>query len=479
MARRIPCPFCEGKVLPKKNMRTMATVTGWLERNVGLKIPLGLLDFFLQFAPVSKTQLRKEASSCEACEGRRTIEDPSDDSDRIAQSLARAREKADRLAFLESELAPACGNRYTIIQGSELLEVGLGFNDAPSYRVDEQMGVRAGGILDPAQVNPEKGGPQIPQGKRCNHVQGINSLASPGGHYFVKCANKFQVLAGAQGIELTTGGPLTINAGITKITGPELSIGTQTGRLSLEGEVMNLNAKSIEAAPTDGHFYVKGTISNTGNLLCAGHSHLESASVVKMETTGRNEPSKSASPSDLYSGPAFWGGMGIEGLIATIKDQIGHVQSRLTNPVELVQVLSFRIGFEQFDKSWNLGYNMRPWELLPTGVILPGTCFTLGIGNLGYPVVSVNPTFVPVFNFPHTHALPGMSHNHETRIPDIDCTADTAAQLRMKQGGTASSAPLFKKTGSARQVFDQVFAGLSSAWAVAWKGIQGVTPYLK
>lgn len=473
MPRQTPCPFCNGEVLSKRSGRPFAGISGFLQRTFNIKVPTALLGFIKERTPVSKKSILKEP--CEACGGKSTIDDPSDDTDKWNQVKSNAQSRSQEIEEQEAKIGSLGGNRYTIIQGCDLLEVGIGMNDAPSYRVDKEKSVRNKGLIDVSKTNTKQGGP-IPEGAPANHIQGINSMASPGGHYMIKCANKFSVVAGAQGVEIRSGGPLTINAGITKITGPEVSIGTQTGRCLIEGETVNLNGKSIEVAPSDGHFFVKGTISNTGNLMVGGHGHLESASVVKMETTGRNEVTKPSAPTDTYSGPAFWGAY--ENIKATVKDTLGYVVANTTNPVHAQQIVTPRFVQGLSDKVQNIAYSCRPWEFKPTGVILPGYCLVIGVGNHGAPVVSVNPGFVPVWNFPHSHALPDSNHTHEVRIPDIDCSADSAEDLRGRQSGVAAAAPLHKTSTSSATFLQGLWSVISLPFVGAGKALYEKT-YVK
>lgn len=438
--REVKCPFCNGEVLPKKNARPFSKISGFVQRTFNIKIPTGLMGWLQQNNSVSKDSIWKNSGEC-TCKGKKSFKDPSDDSAKWEAVKGNAQAAAKEIEQAEADIGAVGGNFYSLVQGHALLEFGLGMNDAPSYRVDKEKSIRNKGLLDPSKTNTKQGGP-IPEGAPANHVQGINSLASPGGHLQIKCANKMTLQTGAQGLDFNTGGPLTISGGITRITGPEISIGTQTGRLALEGETLNLNGKSIEAAPSDGHFFVKGTISNTGNLMVGGHAHLESASVVKMETTGRNEVTSPAANTDTYQGPAFWSYY--EGLPAAMKDLLGYVTANLTNPVHAQQIVTPRFVQGITDKMQNLAYHMRFTESLPTGVIYPGFCLVIGTGNLGYPVVSVNPSFVPIWNFPHCHAAPDNNHTHEVRVPDIDYSADSEEELRGKQSGVSASAPLHK-----------------------------------
>jgi hypothetical protein len=467
--RQVECPFCTGSVLSKTAGRAFASISGFLQRSFKIRIPTEILTFLQENLPVSKKSLFKEP--CEACKGKSSIPDPSDDTDKIAQVQANAKARAEEIIKLENELAPACGNRYTIIQGCDLLEVGLGMNDAAVHRVDKDKGTRAYGLADPGKLNTKKGGP-VPQGKEADHVQSWPSLASPGGHYMIKCSNKFSLVVGAQGVDINSKGPINISGSVTRITAPELTIGTQTGRLLLEGQVVNINGKSVEVAPSDGHFFVKGTISNTGNMMCGGHAHMESASVTKLETTGKNEPSKPASAADIVSGPAFWGGMGVEAIQKTLMDTVGLVTSRIANPIEAQQMVSFRYIYDLRDKILGVVDAVKPWELKPTGVILPGNCVVVGSCTYGGAVVAMNPMLVPIYNFPHTHSMPSGSHNHETRVPDIECSADSAQELRSKQGGVNSNAPLHKTSTSATTMLASLWSAIGVVFAPVWTMLQ-------
>lgn len=469
--REIPCPFCSGQVLVKNGGRAFSSISGFLQRSFAIRIPTNLLSYIQEKLPVSKKEIIK--GKCEACDGKGTIKDPSDDNERYNKVKQNAESKSKEIIELEGKLAPPCGNRYTIIQGCDLLEVGLGMNDAPSYRVDKEKSVRNKGLIDPSKTNTKKGGPQIPEGGKANHVQGLNPLASPGGHYLIKCSNKFSILVGAQGIDINTGGPIVINGGITKITGPEITIGTQTGRLSLQGDVVDISGKSVEIAPTDGHFFVKGTISNTGNLMVGGHNHSESLSFVKAECIGRNEITKPAAPSDMYSGPAFWGSISAEGVTSALKDLAGFVTSKTANPTEAQQLLTPRFVDGLRDKVLNLTYTTRPRELKPSGIMLPGECVVVGTGNLGFPVTCTNPQPILLYNFPHIHALPDLVHTHEVRIPDIDCSADSAQDLRNRQGGVSANAPLHKTSASSIKAAVSLFQTIGSVFVGSWRILQG------
>ena len=218
--------------------------------------------------------------------------------------------------------------------------------------------------------------------------------------------------------------------------------------------------------------------------------HSESISFVKAECTGRNEVTKPAAPSDLYGGPAFWGGVGVEGITAALKDLIGFATSKTTNPVEAQQIMTPRFAEGLRDKMLNLTYNVQPYELKPTGYILPGTLITIaGTCPCNYPspgsvaagtITGTVIAPIPLTNFPHVHALPDGEHVHEVRIPDIDCSADTAGEVRGKQSGVSAPAPLSKSSTSALQASLGLFSAIGSVFIPVWKSINGQAgPYQK
>jgi hypothetical protein len=439
--RQIQCPICAGEVLTQKSGKPFASINAFLQRAFSIRIPdLKIISWIKERTPVKAAAILK--NNCGYCGGDQTIDDPTDFTDE--QMQVKSNFDAAKQEIEDNEkLLGACGNRYTIIQGSDLLEVGLGMNDVASYRTDKEKDVANGKLVDPGEGDMKKGGPQTPKGTKRTLVTGTNPPASPGGHYVIKCSNRFSVLAGAQGIDFTTNGPITFNGGITQITGPQVTIGTSTGRLVLEGETVNMNGKSVEITPSDGTMFLKGTFNATGNSVVGGHSHAESASIVNLETTGKNESSKVGSPGNIYGGPAFWGGPAVEGIQAALKSLVSYVLLNTTNPEHAKIITSPRFLTGIQDELTNLLYVARPEELVQTGYAL-----YLGIQ-------------LPVFNFPHIHAMPDQMHVHETRVPDIKCDADDAESLRKQNAGMTGSAPLTKNKTSFMDALKGLWEGIS------------------
>lgn len=459
--RQIQCPNCSGSFLVKYAGRLFSSLCGWLQKTFKIRVSIiqTIKNYVIERVPVSKRSAFQ--GSCPYCGGAGSVPDPSDDRAKYAAAAGIAQGYTQEIQENEAKLGTG-GNRYTIIQNHEVKEVGLGMNDVQSYRVDYEKGYRNWGLSGWGKkgVNPKYG--PIPKGAKKNHIQGVNPVASPGGQYTVKCSNKFVCMTGALGFEVSTGGPVTINGGITRITGPEVTIGTQTGTLGLEGEVVNIKGKSVEVGPTDGHFFVRGTISNTGNLITGGHAHFESASIGKLETVGRNEPSKVSATNNLYSGPAFWGGKeNQEGLKAALQEFLGFVLNHTTNPEMSKYIASLRYEDGLLDNASNLTYMALPLEEIQTGIArLPDF--------LGGELLALAGLELPVYNFPHIHANFDQPHYHETRVPDIDCSSDTIEELRSKQAGIDGPAPIHKKSTSIIDVLVSIWEAIGLLLIPLW-----------
>lgn len=368
---------------------------------------------------------RRKGEKCGACGGKKTIVDVYDDAAKYEKAAVAIDEKSQQIMEIESKLGMG-GSRTTLIQGSEMLFVGLGFNNNKSYEV-----------VNDAAIAPSMRGGKIPQqnATKVNAVVGKqSSLGWPQqvGNYVIKCANKFSLLAGAGGATIATPGPLTISAGMTKIVGPQIAIGSASGPLTLEGDSVNIMGRAVSITPTGGELFVKGNINNTGNITTQGHAHFESISFVKASgvATNKNTFPANANPDSTCSQPATWSYKSMSSQLIDLATFFKNIITdsntsafRLMSPKEMINLA---------DRMASLTKLSFPIELKPTGVILPGFCNVFGIGNLGYPVYSTNLFPIPIWNFPHHHGLPEMMHTHEVTIPDIDTSSSSPEALRQK-----------------------------------------------
>lgn len=457
--REITCPNCQGQILSKTSGRLFFYITQFLQRFGDIVIPTALLTYLKERMPISKTTA---LTKCGACDNKRTLKDPSDDSSRYAAAAGIAQSLAPKIADAEARMGPPGGDQFYVMSGSTTVQVGLVQNPAPSYRVDENMGIRNKGVAMPTNTNEDgRGGSNAEyssiasEGGYANHVQGLNPPAVPGGFLNLVLGNGLRVNAASHGIDFATSGPVTIGGGITRITGPEVSIGSQTGRLALGGDVINMEAKSIEMAPTDGHVYTRGSMSCSGNCIVGGHAHMESASVVQLETTGKNENSKVSSSGNIYGGPAFWGGMNVEAVTAALRELLAFTTLNTLQPRHFAEVgpISFRYPQTMLDNMLNIAYCLRFIELVPTGICI-------GLFGAGL-----------VFNFPHVHAQHDQTHTHGMRVPNIKCDADKASQLRKGAAAAVGPAPVQKYTVGIVDVMVGIWTAISSVFVATGKAI--------
>jgi hypothetical protein len=460
------CPICliENIVFDKSSGKNYYTLPF---SNVKLPNPLAYVGFFSTPRPFDLNQ-RNGAKSCGACGGTKKLFDPYDDTAKYAKVAVQVQQKAEKLMEQEAKLGLG-GSRTSLIQGSDTLFVGLGFNDNKSYE-----------ILPDATIAPSIRGGKIPQQNavKVNAVKGIQAgIAWPQqiGNYTIKCANKFNALVGSGGLTMATTGPLTFSGGKTKITAPEIQIGCSSGPLTMEGDSVNITGRTISLTPTNGELFVKGSINNTANTTCMGHSHSETASFVKAACVGttRSTYSTLANPDVLQtSAPAWWynavNGAALD-LVARSTVTGADLKTaayRFATPLVMMDLQQRMQSFSRlplpFDKP--LGDSSAG---TPPGHILPGTRVYM-IGNLngsfqgtgaitgdfpcnfygpargtgsgamvafgtytgqwsGY---TINP--IRVYLEPHVHQIPMMMHKHEMRVPDIDTSSDDAETLRSR-----------------------------------------------
>lgn len=375
---------------------------------------------------------RRQGEKCGSCGGTKQIPDPNDDSARYKQASQMLSDKAEQIMEAEAKLGLG-GTRTTIIQGSDMLFVGLGFNNNKSYEVVPQ-----------GAIAPSMRGGKIPQqnATRVNAVVGKQaSLGWPQqvGNYTIKCANKFNLLAGAGGITIATPGTLTFSAGSLKLVSPQLSLGSSTGPLVLEGDSVNIMGKAVSITPTGGELFVRGNINNTGNITTQGHAHFESVSFVKASMVGTTKSTynSTANPDVVNTQPATWSYKAAAAALLDLQTYYQHILS--DSKTSAFRLLSPKENQNIADRITTIGKLMIPWEILPTGFLLPGTPITVAgtcpcnYGGIAGGVITgaiVAP--VPLFNFPHIHGIPEMQHHHDVVVPDMDFTSASPAALRNK-----------------------------------------------
>ena len=420
--KEVPCPFCGGHVKKRD-------VSGG---RTELKVPFTNPQWRIPIPPFIAKLLKPDPKAC-SCEGKQKVKDVSDDSAKYQQVQQQAQSNIDKSIELEAKMGTG-GNRTTYIEKSDTLMVGLGFNRNNSYE-----------NIPEGQVSPGK--PQIPKktkefgafaaGYKSNAVIGKQTSAgwpSAVGNYKIVCANSFNVVAGAGGINLNTKGPLTFNSGILNLTGPQVNIGSSSGPLTLEGDVVSITGKTITLTPTDANVYVRGTISTPANVIVGGQLHAENLSFCKASCPAKDVSTTTvpANPDATETFQAAWGGAGVKGITSSVLDiqtYFGNVVSEFETAA--ISMLSPTQMLNLTNRLTTLAKMCIPVETIPTGI-----CITPAGPGI-------------VYNFPHVHGLPSLNHSHGVRVPDIECkdySSPQAVRAAVINESLVSNTPVVKKT---------------------------------
>jgi hypothetical protein len=412
--RDAQCPFCASHVKKKD-------VSGGKKE---FKIPFTNPPYRIPIPPFLAKLLLPDPSKC-SCGGKKTVKDVSDDSAKYKQVQQKAEASIDKVLDLEAKLGTG-GSRTTMVQASDTLYVGLGFNRNDSYETVPN------GHFSPGKISADpKTGGAFAAGYSSNAVTGKQTSVgwpSANGTYSIKCANKYQLLTGAGGITMATKGPLSINAGIITLTGPQVTIGSSSGPLTLEGDVVSITGKTISLTPTDANVFVKGTISATGNAVFGGQVHAETLSFCKASCVGveKRTTTEAGNPDTGITFPAAWGGMGVRAIILAVLDLQYYMMNILSEfETAAINLLAPTQMLNLINRFGMLVKVCIPIEIVPTGIFI-------GIG------------FGLVWNWPHVHGLPSMNHSHAVTVPDIDTNYSSPQALRAKviNDALTSNAPV-------------------------------------
>jgi hypothetical protein len=421
-----PCPDCgvipgapgSGKQSTNKKKKSTSDTNSWYPNQpfaglnflqIAAKVLESVGNFFNNITDI----LTIKEGRCRTCQGRRTVEDKSVQTEEINRTVAAANAQKEKLTELESKASGGTGlggNDVKFVVGNKFLKIGAAYNDSKSYEsVPDGKEVPSGCQIDKQGVTKRS--------TKCAQVNGCNPLPTLGGNYTMEVGNHYKLRAGAQGIELSTEGPLTIKAGQTQMIGPEVVIGSGTGEVRIAGKHTQIDGDSIAITPGrngDGQVIIQGTAYCSGNIVATGGAHIDGdLSFISATCPFKEERSKHSSQETEYNGPARWS---LTAAAQGLKDYLRTSTVRTLDPslisVSPRQVLNFYMDFIE------LAEKALPLELLPTGLILPGQLVVVGLG------VSVNPGPVPVYNFPHHHTLTDMIHAHNMRVPNINLMED-------------------------------------------------------
>jgi hypothetical protein len=351
------------------------------------------------------------------------------------------------------------GNRYTIIANNDSLDVGIGINDLPSYRIDP-CGKAPGHITTAV--------PQVVVYHTSPTVQGTGPASgAPGGNYLIKCSNKFTCLAGTQGIDLITYGPVNIAGGQTKITGPDIVIGSSTGPVSIAGHHLQLTGETISIKPNGegAQLIVQGSMGITGNAILGGGVHVDGdLSFTSATAPSKMDRTKYSSDWAMNTAMATWSGPAERRSGAP---PLGYEQGAGGGNNTLGQALTFEVenftrslvamtndpskmhesyrGFMTIaDHNMHIAYLLFSTEWQPTGVCMAETFERKELkvyskpGGKGKLVGYVKIEKMPMYNYPHQHQLFDGWHTHEVEVANINLL-DSADEVRAVSAPKSSS----------------------------------------
>jgi hypothetical protein len=459
--RKVPCPYCDEKVevLSEQNGRAVSSSTLFPRMQ---NILLSLSDLLAVFTGGPKKVTKKKAldNKCKACGGSGQIEDVTDTSDADKAAAAYLEGKSQRILELESKLGNSLGgNKIERVAGSVAIICGRTMNDAKSYTVHEGKGAApASGYVG------KEGRASVRQGAPANEKKGSNVVTNNnvpantgGGVMYVQCGNKFKLATGAQGIEINSHGPISINGGMMQFTGAEVSIGSKVGTTLVEGDNLQLGGKRVSITPSgeEGFVNIDGSVAASGNLQ-AGGGYIDNLYAANMTMPEKQETTKISSSTDILTGPAhWWPSLALDTALNLLKWEMDSVTdltlAGAMNPLNPRSMLKLK------DNITNVIYSGLPVEPRPTGI-----CFT-----------AVGPGIV--FNFPHTHFMPDEAHSHNMTVPAINSKNQTAESVRAEFAASGGNSRLpATATGAMGDTFLKAVQGGITLIGEAGSAVKGV-----
>lgn len=414
------CPDCNGEQYVNEFKKNTLDLQGFFGKVAGS------MRVILNIAKPSELKSRESLykNGCPTCKDKKVIEDKTDRRQQIQAAQQEAQRVQQEVLELEAKMGPPGGNRHTIVVGDDMLEVGLGYNDSSSYAVIED------GSLAPGGVQMEEKAP-MRVSQKVNAIVGTNPLAIPGGHYTIKCGNKFTVRAGAQGIELNTEGPFIIKSGQAQFTAPEVTIGSAVGQVAIEGQSLSLNGEkslSLNAGSGGkGQIVANGTFYGTGNMVCQGGAHIEGdLSFISATCPGKTGRTKHSSQDIQTTGAASWSGQAAAKGLQDYK-RIRGLRKGDAGGIALAPREAQNIA----EDTMNLLKKSLFIEPIPTGLVFG---------------VQPGPATLPIYNFPHHHSMGDGVHAHDKEEPNITLTQGCRA-TRMASASKTSPAPVTANVG--------------------------------
>lgn len=449
--RKIECPYCAGEVLSEQNGRAARSASLWPKFQ---NICFAITEVLSLITGNTKTVPREQAigDKCEACDGTKQIDDPSDSSDADQAGFSILESFKDKILNNLVKLGNSPGgSRLTRIAGADVLVVGHVLNTAESVGVKENVPGPGGPTVGKDKAGEGRGG--LPGGnKDYSQAKGLNPPAnSGGGHYIIQCGNKFNLVAGAQGANIETYGPLVLHGkgGVT-VTGAEVTIGSGVATTAIGGKHVNIEGSNISLTPNgkSGHVNVTGSIQATGNIQSGG-AYFDNVYFAKGTCPSKQVPVKGGSSTAIHTGPAIWGGTNTAALRAAFTQLQKHVQER-TLDFDLFKAggpTTPRFYLNLNDLLYNLTYATLPLELKVTGI---------AVGLAGVSIV---------YNFPHTHAMHDGLHNHQVNVPALDCEGhSSAASVRNAANAAGVNSQVAATGGSGENFFAQLWSAVGAVY---------------
>jgi len=268
--RKIPCNYCKGEVLATQNGRATSSAPLFPRLQ---NLLTAISDLLTALTGGQKTIPRKEAlgGKCKTCGGSGQIEDPTDTSEQDKKAAEFLKSKAKDIKDNELKLGNSPGgSMLERVAGAKVTIVGRTLNTAKSVTIHE------GKAASPTAQVVKKAGPTTEgpeKGKGTNIITGNNPPANTGGGmYYIQCGNKFKMTTGAQGIEMSSYGPISIDGTQVRITGSEVVVGGSGGPTVIGGDHLQMNCKSMAITPSGqaGEVVIQGSASCSGNLKAGG-----------------------------------------------------------------------------------------------------------------------------------------------------------------------------------------------------------------
>lgn len=413
--KQVKCPQCQSLLIENDYKQKEETLEGFAGLS-GFAARIPLIGRLVPKVSLKQTLYDKE---CSLCGNTSYIVDKADTTRQALEAARVAQQESKEILELEAKLGPVGGNRHTIVVGDDMLEVGLGFNDCKSYKIVEE-----------GQISPTGGTIEskasLPGYRKTTAVVGTNPLPIPGGHYHIKCGNKFSLFAGSQGVDIDSTGPVTIRGGITKLLGPEITLGSSVGQTLIEGDNVQIIGKGVAitmdpAGP--GQATIQGTLHSSGNLKVDGGAHIDGdLSFISATCPGRVERSRVGAGPDQTTGPAQWSSQAIT---SGLKDFIRKTVISIADPTSIALSPRGQQNIQQ--EMLALLKKALPLESEITGLCVISYGSSSGVH--------------PIFNFPHHHTLADGTHGHDSFVPNVKLV-NTSTEVRKNAKAKEGPAPV-------------------------------------